>query len=327
MHNAAGAILGQGEWFQPNEQIRLMFNFQNFNFLNAFPQCRVQTRNMILNTNFYIKKFYWQRVTSPPGQPGQIRKKTVHFVISKNQLPDTIHENQLLNYLHVDPNWISRAACKEGEITELKTRRPTRPAGTNIIWYQHYRRCGFASLMAYFCFLDRDHLHDATGYQIMDDDSINNPWLDGNMPNLRNGPAGFNNVGCKIIYVRYYLDDSPHLLERQREGIRGRKGNKAFIYAAKAAGYEQMVAYNPNPCQQECCESRGDMGTTFLIHDLLLGFNQWNASPRNHPPWKGNRIVEIDDFAEHFGNDWYFCNRDLEAFSRGSLLEAIESNI
>ena len=280
-----------------------MFNFQNFNFLNAFPQCRVQTRNMILNTNFYIKKFYWQRVTSPPGQPGQIRKKTVHFVISKNELPDRINEDQLLNYLHVDPNWMSRAACTEGEITELKTRRPIRRSGIYLSNIFFYRRCGFASLMAYFCFLDRDHLHDATGYQIMDADSINNPWLNGNMPNLRNGPAGFNNVGCKIIYVRYYLDDSPHLYESP-PGAKGRpkKGNKAFIYAANAAGYEHMVAYNPNPCPQECCESLGDMGTTFLTHDLLLGFNQWNAI--------GNRIVEIDDFANHFGNDWYFCNRD-----------------
>ena len=152
-------------------------------------------------------------------------------------------------------------------------------------------------------------MYHESGYQINDErnqpgvpgtsQGASNPWNNGNMPQIRDGFTGFNNIVCKIIYakwhhVRYVGGTSwfgkENMLYTQR-------GGKALIYAAYAADYDEVVTYTPNP--SSCT---GDlMGNIFQMSNLLTHFNL------NNP----NRVSErMLDFTKHFGNDWYFCKRE-----------------
>ena len=109
------------------------------------------------------------------------------------------------------------------------------------------------------------------------------------------------------------------------------RGNKAFIYAARAAGFNHLIVYNANACTNQCCtlvDAKGIpgnyQGKIFRIPDLLNEFNRhqpsWitgqNLVP--NPKAKQYRVHHEPDladtrlFAEHNGHDWYFCRMSFE---------------
>ena len=291
---AQGTMVRNRGWFNQNEEveIRLSNSFAigtpREKFIEAFPNC--PRASWFVRQKYYVKKFYFPRATSSNAEGP--RRRTVHF-IAVTQSIDILHmntEDDLNAWFHANENWFSRSTCKEGEITKVVTKD------------RRKRRCGMASLLAYFCFQDQDHLHDQSGYQILDDTSAANPWNNGNMPNLRAvGGLNFNNIRCnRIFYVRNHHEQHPE------PNFRARNGNKAFIYAARASGYQDMVAYNPTPCNAQCCLSHGDMGTTFHVRDIISGFNR-DKNPHWRPPLRSNPGSGFDNFAKHYGNDWYFC--------------------
>ena len=114
---------------------------------------------------------------------------------------------------------------------------------------------------------------------------------------IKYGITGFNNVECKIIYVKYHQNAGPAGPGPENLVFTSR-GGKAFIYAAFADDYDQLVTYTPNPVD---CETSGNMGNVFEIPHLLTHIDYRN-------PKDPTRLMFY--FAEHFGNDWYFCKRD-----------------
>ena len=91
------------------------------------------------------------------------------------------------------------------------------------------------------------------------------------------------NRHCKrIVYLKYV---TPHgTLHEKNQFL---KGNKAFIYAARAARYNHLIAFNPDPCREQCCtlgvDAKGNprsfQGKIFRIQDMLNEFN------RHQPSW------------------------------------------
>ena len=277
----------------PNEQIRFAFNgLSTAEFRRAFPKCR---NIAVVLDGFYVKKYYF------PDE-----RRTVHYIASRMEIPESFSTQTQAGMIQFvkgfGNNYISQASCSNGQITYIETKPHARPHEFN-----KFRYCGFASLLAFFCFIDEDHLYQPSGYQIDADNDpgvpgtsqgIPNPWNNGNMPQLKDGITGFNNIVCKIIYVKYH----------QRAGMTGPtgaresvwftpRGNKALIYAAYADSYDELVTYTPNPG----CRTGGEMGNVFQIPYLLTHINKNN--PRNP-------TEPMLDFIQHFGNDWYFCKRE-----------------
>ena len=212
---------------------------------------------------------------------------------------------------------ISKATCQAGLIKGVFTKPMTY---TNVGPHNdpqsrhRFRRCGFASLLSYFCFLDGNHLPNPTGYQIEADQSALNPWMNGNMPTLRQAPANFNNQRCKIIYV---INQHPRssLTPTDR---RPQRGSRAILYGAFAAEFDEMVAYKNPPCHQnnpDCpCSDDNEMGHTFRLRDIFQGFNR--ASNTFLQPGQAGHLgntnqanFELIHFDRHFGNQWFFCKR------------------
>jgi len=111
-------------------------------------------------------------------------------------------------------------------------------------------------------------------------------------------------------------------------------GNKAFAYAAEAAGYDYMIAYNPKPCVgvyrtdvieeqsgdifhgTSCCGHREHhRAEVFRVKDLLLYINRYEP-PRKNPLFPLDspfaaikpKYNVMQEFTLHFGPHWYFCS-------------------
>ena len=208
--------------------------------------------------------------------------------------------------------WFGHVTCENGEISGLRV-APASRTGQGVSAY----KCGFGSVLSYLCFQNIEHEPlgrenaPVRGYNLDNDPR----FTQGNMGEIRNGLV---NRHCKRVVYLKYLDPlgDPQL----------RRGNKAFIYAARAAHFNHLIAYNPDPCRRQCCTivdakgiPRGFQGKIFRIADMLNEFN------RHQPSWmtgqnlpKGNRVHHEPDltdtrlFAEHNGRDWYFCRMSFE---------------
>ena len=259
------------QWFSPNDQVQ--FNFgdlphQEFNL--AFPNCR--RIGSVLTDGFHVKKFFHPLPT-----------RTVTYFVRRLSFAETPPEAStvkgLIAYYRGSVSNIGHVLCSNGEITDLEVekRRGRLP-----------HRCGFGSMLTYFCFLDTDHLSHQSGYQINNNNHPNNPWNHPAMIQLRDGPSGFNNDVCsKIIYIKYENRPGYHYTPH---------GNKAIIYAAYADDYEDLVTYIPVPF----CNANQNVGNVFRVRNVLQRVTM--ANPQN----PGARI---NDILGPYGNDWYFCKR------------------
>ena len=308
-------------WLAGNEMVWTGFQWTEIKMREAWPQCSLNVLQWLLANGFYIKKFLWPNQRGSTGNFAgggstvyYIEGTRIDFVASTMNIPDSSSPRDLeQDFKH--PAMFSKSTCQAGQLTSLLTKPNTLMADGN----QHsFRQCGFASLLAYFCFLDTDHLPSVRGYPILKDKNNRNPWLNGNMPNLRNAPANFNNDNCKIIYaINQHRDYQGvrHLSAKENQGPQ--KGSKAILYAAYAAGYMEMVAYKNPPCRTtdpNCpCPSVGSdgsvqMGNAFNVRSLLSGFNRV-MDPTLTPGSDDTAELELIHFDRHFGNQWFFCKR------------------
>ena len=311
-------------WFLGNEQIHFTPTWNEIQFREAWPQCSTgsaqgSTVQRILEDGFFIKRFLW------PGQAGSTGHGTeftragtrVDFLASTGNIPET-NSPRNLEIAFRDQAMISKSSCQAGQLTGVLTKRRTLVGESRRAL--SFRQCGFASLLSYFCFLDGSHLPSRSGYQLLANQGGQNPWSNGNMPNLRYAPINFNNNRCKIIYVinHYRIQHRVNHLSPNERGPQ--KGSKAILYAAYASGYTEMVAYKNPPCHTtdpNCpCPSVGSdgnvqMGNTFNVGDILFGFNRL-MNPRLQPGQHGydaSADMELIHFDRHFGNQWFFCQR------------------
>ena len=129
------------------------------------PDC--QERNWMLENGFYVKKFFWH--TGAPGGPGNpqggnTEGPRVDFLASTRTIPD-MKSQRVLERASRGREMISKATCQAGLIKGVFTKPMTY---TNIGPHNNpqsrhrFRRCGFASLLSYFCFLDGNQ-HEKVG--------------------------------------------------------------------------------------------------------------------------------------------------------------------
>ena len=321
------------KWFQENEQLHFTIaEVTKGLFLQAIKECDAFSIQHILTNGFYVKKFYWQgqgqtgqthlQGTSKGGRGGAKEGwsragNRVDFLASTDIIPDMNSPGNLENDFKsqgIKGNYIAKCSCQAGQIGGLITKPKTKGEAKGAKKrdpFHKFRQCGFASILSYFCFLDEDHLPAHSGYKILDSQGTENPWNNGNMPNLRSAPGNFNNNRCKIIYaINHY--NTGHLSVKDRKP---QKGSKAILYAAYAAGFDEMVAYKNPPCRTSdpnCpCPSVGSdgnvqMGNSFNLGDIINGFNR---AMNPNVPDQSDAEFELIHFDRHFGNQWYFCQR------------------
>ena len=312
-------------WLAGNEMVWTGFQWTEIQMQEAWPQCSSDVLKWILANGFYIKKFLWPNERGSTGvHQGRgilwaMEGTRIDFVASTDNIPDSSSPKDLeQDFKH--PAMFSKSTCQSGQLTSLITKPNNLMADAHGGTSQRsFRQCGFASLLAYFCFLDESHFPLVSGYPIMRDLNNRNPWLNGNMPNLRNAPANFNNDNCKIVYaINQHRDQHGVRHLAGKESRVPQKGSKAILYAAYAAGYTEMVAYKNPPCRTSdpncACPSVGSdgivqMGNAFNVRSILSGFNRLldpTMQPRSNDP----ADIELIHFDRHFGNQWFFCKRN-----------------
>lgn len=273
-----------GQWFSHHDQVHFEFTHPRQQFQAAFPNCHRQAVTNVFNNGFHVKKF----VHYTPD-------KTVTYIAKKFQIFYELDEN-LETYFRGAHHFIGRSSCRNGEIVGLEVAKHRR----NQLY-----RCGFGSVLAYFCFIDNDHLTHQSGYQIEDQNRPNNPWNHPEMQALMTGATGFDNNVCKIIYIKY--DD--RYQNQPNVPAYTPHGSKAIIYAAHAEEYEHLVTYHPNP---PCPDITQRVANVFEVQNVMERVTR--AMPNNQAGNRGNRINEI---LMPYGNDWYFCKRQGAAGNLG----------
>ena len=304
-------------------------------FQTAFPQCEMIPWLVIMKY-FYIYRYHY--VTGP--------LRTVHFVASGRQLFEAhrIRNDQQLNLMLGVERWFGRATCRNGEITEVVTAGRFQ-TGTE----SSAKQCGFASSLIYLCLSNVEHFNHFNGQYrrfVPQGYAVNQSpmFRPGNMPHIL---RGLIQPYCRrVIYVNYrvtFQPDSPLFPQENidmtsyiHNGLPNvvHKGSKAFIYAAQAAGYDYMITFNLDPCQQGCCKFRvrkshrpsgepipfpnvgpevtdNPHGKVYEIHRMLSSFNIFEPASVNIRPnyYSENEpaMYQTRDFVNHNGRHWFFC--------------------
>ena len=312
-------------------------NFGNNNGRVLFPACEIS--GDLEQNGFYVKVFARnQRV----GNRGWSWMMYVIATLNDHPLRQTEmfqNENEYKNWFQ--NSWLAKASCIDGEIKAVATAGS--PMETGLM--HSARRCGFASLVSHFCFRARDQIHGITpkqdripaGHRVAADPN----WQNEELRDLLNSSPLMEHCQT-MIYVhsaRSYVGPySTHIRLDLNKG-----GNKAFAYAAEAAGYEYMIAYNPEPCPgvqrtdvltynpdmnffdtldsghifegTSCCGERENRRTeVFRVKDLIYYINKYEPPGRNPLFWgpqygaRQPRFNVMEEFTLHFGPHWYFCS-------------------
>ena len=257
--------------------------FDQFDYANMFPNCAI--RNELLDNPFWVKKYQFR--FREPHRHGTMVVYLAQLFVSNP--PAINNRNDYLRVKTRENNWIAISACENNQITDLNANNHVLLNDGRVL---SARRCGLASVLAYLCFLDSDHLTNRNGYPI--DVQSDPDWQDGNMPQIAD--LGFNNQGCSRM-IRVNL---PFLLpQNQNDEL---PGNKALVYGALAAGFFSMVAYNQQPCARNgpvfCCLGNNLKGNTFLLSHLVDTINFRDPNDPNDG---------LDNFMMHYGKIWFFC--------------------
>ena len=298
--------MGIQEKFPQGERIAFQIQDQ-FDYPTMFPQCGIRgdlmgslvTLTIPLPT-FYVKK-YW---IPERDRYGNLRRLVIYLAQLPSAAPPFIDSrNDLLTVRNNHRNWLAMSVCENNLLTDIR-------ANDNVLFDDgrvlSARRCGLASVLAYLCFLDSDHLTDRKGY-LIENDGI---WGDDNMPQIT--MLGFNNEGCSRMIKADFT-----LLQGGRDAWL--PGNKALIYGAFAARFHQLVAYNPEPCDrrgpQHCCEARNQKGNCFLLEHLIDTINVRDPGADGPAVQNLNNPQQaihfgLDNFMKHYGKIWYFCKRN-----------------
>ena len=278
-----------------------------------FPNCQIMPNIMenLLNGNqtphFYVRKSFKVTQLFPPTLAP---KKAVIYLATLDDLENNVNSYEDFTfYFRTSRHWLSFSACSNDQIVSLKTNDQVRLSDGRIV---SAKNCGLASLLAYLCFLDVDHLTDGKGFSIDNDPH----WQDGNMPAISAMPLNFNNRGCsKIIradsYEQMVFQTSPQTNQGRRHSL---FGHKALIYGATAAHFYAMVSYNQSPCRRPpgrpCCMANGDKGNCFDTTDLVDSINVHDPKPLiASADVNSQSYLEMEDFLKHYGTFWYFCRR------------------
>ena len=295
--------------------VSLPFNIlEHHHYDQLYPRCEMMP-NILNNTKvdnrstIYIKKFQQLLPTNQTGSHGP--RKMVAFLVTLDDMDGAVDSfDEFLRYIRTFNEWISFSICYSDRIVNIKTNDMVRLSNGR---FASARRCGMASLLAYLCFLDTDHLTNVKGFMISED--LN--WWDGNMISLS---GLFNNRICNVIikvdpYVSYRVVTTPQFTQDRYTW----PGNKAIIYGAVAAGFYNLVTYNPDPCRPQppnqprhlqniCCLGNEQKGNAFLTTDLVDSINVRQPNPA----WNFGRPnplanLPIGNFMQHYGRHWYFC--------------------
>lgn len=297
-------ILPEYQYDQLFPNCQMMPDIMSHIDLNPVPNLVID--DLVMNgtrlPTFYVKKFLEVSRTNLPGAEG--RERTVTFIATLDELPEDVNSyREFVRYVRTRNEWISFSLCRNDRIASLKTNDRVRLSDGRIV---SARRCGMASLLAYLCFIDSDHLTSARGYMIQHDGK----WNHGNMPQLSG--LGFNNDRCnrmiRVDWETYVVMDTTPQASRDRDQW---PGNKAIMYGAVAAKFYNMVSYNPIPCPRQrppCCMGNEENGhafnTKYLVDLINLRDPRYvaiDAMPR------GPRHMSMSNFMQHYGRTWYFC--------------------
>ena len=257
--------------------------------------------NPIPLPTFYVKK-YW---IPERDKHGNLKRMVIYLAQLPSAIPPFINSrDDLFTVQKIHQDWLAMSVCENGLITDIR-------ANDNVLVDENMvlsaKRCGLASVLAYLCFLDSDHLKHIKGYLIEND----RHWEDDNMPQI--SMLGFNNQGCS------------RMIKADFQSVQGGRhdawlpGNKALIYGAFAARFHDLVAYNPVPCDrgvpQHCCTARNRKGNCFRLEDLIDQINVRDPGAKapaiqnlNNP--QQDTYLGLDNFMKHYGKIWYFCKRN-----------------
>ena len=271
--------------------------FDQFDYANMFPNCDI--RNELMNNPFWVKKYQFR--FREPDRHGNMVVYLAQLFFAN--LPAINNRNDYLRVKNRENNWIALSVCENNQITDITANNHALLSDGRVL---SARRCGLASVLAYLCFLDSNHLTNRNGYPT--DVISDRNWQDGNMPQI--AEIGFNNQDCsRIIRI-----DLPFLSYRNRNDEL--PGNKAFVYGALAAGFYSMVAYNQQPCARNgpvhCCLGNNRKGNCFLLSHLVdtINFRDPNAPDpivAANDPNQPAIYLGLDNFMKHYGKIWYFC--------------------
>ena len=274
-------------------------------FQQAFPDCKLS--GWMFENQYHLRRIFYR----------QGRVKSVHFIASPDEHHTAnINSHQAFTKYISKTTWFAHSTCRDGKIENVQTAGPTR-TGTGA----SAARCGFGSVVLFFCFLNKEHLPTNQGYPINSDRNFEV----GNMPAIANGLI--RDSCSQIIYVKYF---EGLRLTSGLEADPEKRGSKAFIYAALAAGYDRMVTYNPDPCRTGCCSYRKKQlegmgpnehpdeslkatdnphGKAFDLTKILTPFQKHGLQSLN-PDATINEpsFQETKEFSKHHGEHWYFCS-------------------
>lgn len=212
------------------------------------------------NCKLLYKETFFVRKTRIPSNPPYY-----HYfaVLDQNDFhgSDSTHASR----------WISQLKCLKGLMNWMKTADETE-TGVNIPAFQ----CGLATLLTYLCIKD-DDIHGKKGY----DD-----W---------NELERFGKAGQEIKKnTKHFCKKIIHLVNTAK-GPTGKNlpanAGKAYLYAARDAGYERFFTLNSHYDKSDDCEPEAH---NFKIYDVLRD------------------LIWVDDnnlkkFKEDHGDRWYFC--------------------
>ena len=284
--------------FAQGERIAFQIPVQ-YDYLIMFPQCQIRLE-FNQRPTFSVKK-YW---IPERDRDGNLVRVVMYLAQLPSATPPLIDSrNDIFTVQKIHRDWLAMSVCENDLITDIRANDNVLLDDGRVV---SARRCGLASVLAYLCFLDSDHLTNRKGYLIENDRN----WGDDNMPDI--SMLGFNNQGCSRIIKTDFTSVGGGWLDARLPG------NKAWIYGAFAAQFHDLVAYNPVPCDrqvpQHCCNANNQKGSCFLLYDLIDQINVRDPGAEapavqnlNNP--QQDTYVGLDNFMRHYGKIWYFCKR------------------
>ena len=147
---------------------------------------------------------------------------------------------------------------------------------------QPAKRCGFATILSYLCYLDREVEPSIKGEGVGYNFAVERmEALDANKKDDMEDNINFIQENCHRV-IKILTTASPSV------------GGRAYIYAAMDAGYQSMITMG-----------KDHMGK-IKIHKMAALSKRFQSEPAYK---EGNDVVDpvLDKFVQMQGDVWFFC--------------------
>ena len=232
--------------------------------------------NCQLEPQIFVKKYFRLPglVTSNTGASITYKENVVIFIATDAQnlvYNDNPPEHMFLAY---EPRLLAYIKCAQNRY----------PDSTFVRTNDRGKRCGLATILSYLCYIDMEV-----------------------QPEISGGSLGYDfasELASTSLINRKAARKLKNKAEKKCRRIikvvnvaTPRAGSRAYVYAAKDAGYETLLTFNKSKLLNKISNTKIDY--------LLKAFIEKPVQK------KGNTIFDpvLDRFVPKAGNLWYFCKR------------------